>query len=87
MWYKEARTAGSGVIAQLVDGEWYVLHEVPQGTAYADLPWVKTIEKKNWSYGQKQYITSTKTKAVPMTREEYAEWRVAVELERRGITE
>lgn len=77
---------GSAVITQLVEGEWYVLFDVPEGTAYNNLPWVKE-EQKYEGYDRETHTSKYRAvyNARPMTREEYAEWRVAVELERRGI--
>jgi len=65
-------------ILENVDGDWYVLFDIPAGTKGQDLPWYKEVSKYDW------YLRSEKTykKAVPMTREEYAEWRVTVEHER-----
>jgi len=57
-----------------VDGDWYLLYSVPKGSLYGDLPWVKQV---GYSWRSTPY-----KKAVPMTRDEYAEWRVRVERER-----
>ena len=68
-------------ILENVDGEWYVLFDIPKGTEYKNLPWVKETESRYYySRGQKT------PRAVPMTREEYAEWRIKVEYEKLGIT-
>lgn len=61
-------------ILENIDGDWYQLHTVEKGTAYGDLPWVKEIGY-SWR-------GSPRKRAVPMSRDEYAEWRVAVERER-----
>lgn len=61
-------------ILELVEGSWYVLHEVKAGTPYSELPWYKEVGG-SWR-------TSAYKKAVPMTRDEYAEWRLKVERER-----
>jgi|ERR1043166_6027864 hypothetical protein len=61
-------------ILENVDGDWYTLFDIPAGTLYRDLPWVKEA-----SYSWRG--TPQKT-AVPMTRDEYAEWRLKVERER-----
>lgn len=63
-------------ILENVDGQWYVLHDIPAGTPRNELPWYKEVQGGYYS----NYRTSKK--AVPMTREEYAEWRLAVERER-----
>ena len=63
-------------ILENVDGQWYVLHDIPAGTEYKELPWVKKVQhgwRSNYDINRK---------AVPMTRDEYAEWRLAVERER-----
>lgn len=73
--YHHAGTYSSGSkILENVDGDWYVLHEIPAGTQYQDLPWVK---ESGYSWRG-----TPRKKAVPMTREEYAEWRIRVERER-----
>lgn len=83
-----------GFILELVDGEWFVLFHVPEGTKTDDLPWKADVwrdRRYNYSlrteptYRPQEYTKSRVSRA--MTREQYAEWRVAVELERRGITE
>jgi hypothetical protein len=68
----------AGKILELVDGKWYVLYDVPKGAAYKDLPWIKEVPTNRYTYRD----TGTHPKAVPMTRNEYAEWRVQVERER-----
>jgi len=65
-------------ILENVDGNWYTLHEVKAGTSQNDLPWYKEVDRYPWYSSRSEKIR----KAVPMTREEYAEWRVAVERER-----
>jgi hypothetical protein len=67
-WHKPAAQ-----ILEMVNGNWYVLYDVPEDTAYADLPWVKLV-----GHGWRR---DGYERAVPMTRNEYAEWRVAVERE------
>ena len=65
-------------ILESVDGQWYVLFDIPNGTRYENLPWVKKVQRRfGYSYNEHSYPTS-----VPMTREEYAEWRLKVERER-----
>lgn len=76
---KNAYHAKYGVNAKIlesVDGEWYVLHNIPTGTRYENLPWVKEVES-----GWRTDYRKTK-RAKPMSREEYAEWRLSVERER-----
>jgi hypothetical protein len=60
-------------ILENVEGQWYVLFDIKKGTERTALPWYK--EMTGWySRGRKV--------AKPMTRDEYAEWRLAVERER-----
>ena len=63
-------------ILENVEGQWYVLHDIKAGTTYENLPWVKETQGGYWTGYNKR------KKAIPMTRDEYAEWRVAVERER-----
>lgn len=60
-------------ILENVDGDWYVLHSAAKGTVYRELPWVKRRSSWRWSDSYR---------ATPMTRDEYAEWRLKVERER-----
>jgi hypothetical protein len=76
-WSKGSRREAK--ILENVEGEWYVLYDVPKGTDAEDLPWYKTVS--NYSYGRWD-DTRIRKAAKPMTREEYAEWRVKVERER-----
>lgn len=81
-----------GAILEMVDGAWYILFSVEDGTKREDLPWFRTKEETTYkrnpefeSYNTtpnvRSYITETHTWRVPsqMTVEEYAEWRVAVD--------
>lgn len=70
-------------IVENVDGEWYVLFDIPKGTSYKNRPWAKEAVSR-WSGKSYGY-----TRAVPMSKEEYADFRVAVareqwETERMG---
>lgn len=78
-YYHNSRRS-SAKILELVDGEWYVLYDIPANTQYDDLPWVKDVPR-GWRYDWR-----TVKRSVPMTRDEYADWRVAVERERLGFT-
>lgn len=91
-------------ILENVDGEWFVLYEIPAGTKADELPWMKeyyadyqhgyysglyTDSMKNSSYCQKKLADGTakiEKRPYPMTTDEYVAWRIAVELERRGIS-
>jgi hypothetical protein len=57
-----------------VEGQWYVLHTVNKDDEH--MPWQKEVEVGGWRSSYKTW------RAVPMTREQYAEWRVQVERER-----
>jgi len=67
-------------ILENVDGEWYVLHDIQGVSSYKELPWVKAVEG-HWSYHSNSY-GAPDHRAKPMNREEYAEWRLAVEREK-----
>lgn len=86
-------------ILELVDGEWYTRFHIKDGTKEDDLPWKKEFLQK-YQYGYKNKVPFRNEKAdswylengykrvklaTPETKEEYAAWRVAVELEKRGI--
>lgn len=83
-----------------VDGEWFVLYEIKPGLTRNELPWMKeyfygyyrwteltSYYRENKYYAQKiqngEY--PTQWRATPMSTDEYVAWRLAVELERRGI--
>jgi hypothetical protein len=68
-----------GKILEMVDGVWYTLYDVKEGTLPNDVPWKKDVEKGGW---RDKYVVR---KSVPMTREEYAEWRIAVDREARSV--
>lgn len=83
-------------VLENVDGEWYVLYHVPEGTEEDDLPWKKDSwvdTKYSWSgrtfteptYRPEDYRHEKVTR--PMDTEEYVQWRLKVELEKRGISE
>lgn len=65
-----------GYILEQVDGQWFILYFVAKGTTKHNLPWKKDVPQY-WGGG-------TTRKSVPMTREEYAEWRVKVDRELRS---
>lgn len=91
-YYQRPRIWRQGFILESVNGEWFVLHHVPEGTKSDDLPW----KKDRWIHKQYSWTLDTPPKYKPedyshdrvttvMTRDQYADWRVKVELERRGI--
>lgn len=80
-------------LLEMVDGEYYVLHEVKEGSKFEDLPWVKEYlvgswhnkpytdyEKDNKYYQDKIADGSYRIvhKAVPLTTDEYVNFRLAV---------
>jgi len=74
-YYHHGRHYDSKIL-ETVAGEWYTLFEIPAGTERSQLPWVGDVQqgwRNNWGRIRR---------AVPMTREEYAEWRIRVERER-----
>src|ERR1700754_2226885 len=73
--HRNYRVRNDAKILENVDGDWYVLYEVKAGTERENLPWMK--EQNDWRH----YRQGIKV-AKPMTRDEYAEWRVQVERER-----
>lgn len=62
-------------ILENVAGSWYVLYTYNKGDQH--WPWQKPVTVGGWRNGG-----YTVHRAVPLTRDEYAEWRVAVERER-----
>lgn len=90
--YGDNGAIANAKVLENVGGDWYVLYDVPAGTKNADLPWMKTSYRV-YQYGYWQTLSTSDdpkahkvVKSVPMTKEEYADWRVRVELERRGIS-
>lgn len=92
-WYERPLLWKEGFILELVDGEWFTLYHVEEGTKDDELPW----KQDRWTHKQYSwtYVTEPRYKpedcrhekvSRPLSRDEYAAWRVAVELERRGIT-
>lgn len=75
-WYRRNREAR---ILELIDGEWYTLYRVAADRSENDpLPWQKKVEINRYS----SWGPITTVRATPMTRDEYAAFRVAVERER-----
>lgn len=62
-------------ILENVEGDWYALHTMLPNQEH--LPWEKETQSRG--YYRSGY---TIWRGVPMTRDEYAKWRVAVERER-----
>ncbi len=59
-------------ILENIDGNWYVLYDIPKGTAYTNRPWAKEAVSR-WGRKPLGY-----TVAVAMSKEDYAEFRVKV---------
>lgn len=85
------KTRVNSKVLENVDGDWYVLYDVPADTKNDELPWMKTSYRVH-KYGYWQTVSTSDdpnaykmVKSAPMTKDEYADWRVRVELERRGI--
>lgn len=79
-------------ILESVQGEWFVLYHVPEGTKEEDLPWMRDVWKHRrygWTYFEKPKYNPDEydheKRAFPMDKEEYINWRVRAELEARGI--
>jgi hypothetical protein len=89
-WEADAKWK-QGFILENVDGEWYTLYHVKEGSTRNELPWMH----KRWSHKQyhwKYYTEPTNSDSYvleyysrPMTTDEYVDWRLAVERERLGI--
>lgn len=87
-FYREA------YILENVGGEWFTLYHIKEGTEPNDLPWmvdVWTHKQYGWKYDQEPNYNPEnyvhKRIAKPMATEDYINWRIKAELERRGITE
>lgn len=74
-WYGASSAIKGGRILEMVNGQWYTLYEVHKGDT--ELPWIVKI------YDQQGKVLGTSAK--PMTREEYADFRVRVFAEQHGI--
>lgn len=73
-WHHRRRRMHDFIIVERVGDAWYELYRVrPSVQVATELPWYGDVYS---IYGR------SRRAAKPMTREEYAEWRVAVELER-----
>jgi hypothetical protein len=90
-WRTGAHT--NAKLLEMVNGEWYVLYDIPTGTKLDELPWKKKQyvdtsygmnryynEKPTW--GNKEYGEVYRTK--PMDVEEYVQWRIAVHEESKN---
>lgn len=66
-------------ILENINGEWYTLFDISKDANRA--PWQKQVEAGGWRHPYKTW------KAKPMTRDEYANWRIKVEHEKLGLAE
>ena len=66
-------------LLEMIDGEWFTLYDIPKGTTR--LPWEKEVETYSAYHGR----FSKRWQAVPMTRDEYGEFRAKVERERLNL--
>lgn len=66
-------------ILENVEGQWYVLFDIKKGTDRDNLPWKKARTSWRWRNSESKV-------SKPMTRDEYAEWRLKVERERVNET-
>lgn len=98
-YYNRKLVTTHSFILELIGGEYFTLYEIKPGLTKNELPWMKEFFSNGygWSlvsdfkdssyYGPKlakgEYRTSFRP--VQMTKEEYADWRINVELERRGL--
>lgn len=98
--YKPDAVWKQGFILENVDGEWYTLYHVKEGSKFADLPWTKEFYNNGygWSpltdyvrentYYSKKFESGEYRKEwrkVSMSTDEYVAWRLAVEHERLGL--
>lgn len=101
-YYSRMLVTTHSFILEMVSGEYFVLYEIKPGLTKEQLPWMKEFfhvgyggwslveeYKDNSYYGPKLRAGEYRTafRPVQMTKEEYADWRIKVELERRGLTE
>ncbi len=91
------RVTTYAAILENIKGQWYSLYEVPEGSTYKTLPWVKAQfrpgyystwmnvdeYKDNPYYGPKltNGELTVQYNNVPMTVDEYVAWRIQVERE------
>jgi hypothetical protein len=86
-----SETRANSKILENINGDWYVLYDVPVGTKNDELPWMKTSYRV-YKHGYWHTVSTSDdpnahkmVNSAPMTKDEYADWRVRVELDRRGI--
>ncbi len=94
---KRVTVTYSAAILENIDGTWYTLHEVKEGSEFKDLPWVKQYYKGTWGgwtlvsdYFRTSEYHQNKVKDgsyalsyrnTPLTTDEYVAFRLAVQKE------
>lgn len=73
----DTKTYHSHKILEFIDGDWYVLYDVPAGLTYKELPWIREVQGWSYSFGSR-----TRVRAVPMSPEDYLKFRLLVLLEK-----
>lgn len=66
-------------ILENIDGEWYTLYKIDPKADH--LPWEKEVDV----YRYDRWSNNKEWRPVPMTREEYGNWRAEVERERLNV--
>lgn len=100
--YRSISVTRHSFILENVDGKWYTLYEIPEGTKHEDLPWMKehfssygtstliTDYHRNSRYYQEKFKSGEYKifkKATPMSTDEYVQFRLAIQREQLGIHE
>lgn len=88
-------------ILENVDGTWYTLYEIPEGTTYDNLPWMKEVFRS--AYGGWTLVTDYHRESdyyknrfssgeyritkrpYPITMDEYVAWRLEIQREQLTI--
>jgi hypothetical protein len=89
--FSDSATSNNAKILEMVDGDWYVLYEVPKGTKRDDIPWMrKQYRALDYAYYGRLYdekpegVNSDEVvRSKPMPIEDYVKFRIAVHEERR----
>lgn len=72
-WHSHRWSSEPAHILELVDGQWFVLYTVQPNTRAENLPWYAE------TYGYVRGVGwRTRNVAKPMSREDYASWRLQV---------
>lgn len=100
---KRQRVTKHSFILEMIDGQYFTLYEIKPGLTWEHLPWMKLGFRSawgNWTELTDYYLNSsyygpklekgelTKSyRAVPMTRDEYVDFRIKADRELRGVAE